>query len=44
MDTIKGLREHEDNIVAVNRERKEKNNSITLEWMLPSKMQTSLNI
>ena len=44
LKTFKSLKAYEDEVVAVNRKRRENSNSLAFEWMLPSTMQTSLNI
>lgn len=42
--TLKRLEHYEEKLVALNRERREESHRLTLEWMIPSKIQTSLNI
>ena len=43
-DTLKELQEYEDRVIEKNRERRERSGSFVFCWMLPSKIQSSLNI
>lgn len=42
--TLKELQAYEDKVIEKNRERKERSGSFVFAWMLPSKIQSSLNI
>jgi hypothetical protein len=42
--TLKRLHAYEERIIETNAERRKRAGAVTFEWMLPSEIQTSLNI